>query len=590
MTAGPDDSDLLPLAASIADGATISWAEIEQRIADRDALDLLDEFRTLDRIARAHRDAASGDVANARPSLDTGTETEHPQSWGHFVGLEPIGGGTFGTVYRATDSKLRRDVALKLLRTPASSQPAASDHLLNEARVLARIRHPNVVSVHGADAVEGLVGIWMEFVAGHTLSDVLARQGPFSAREAAAIGVDVSRALAAVHQAGFVHGDVKARNVMREEGGRTVLMDFGAGRTVGRADEGHADRAAGTPVYLAPEVFGGARQSPSSDIYSLGVLLFHLVTGTYPTVGDTWEAVASAHREGRCQRLADLRPDLPDEFRRVVERALAPDPGSRFHTPGGFEVALSTFLGAPAQAPGRLPRLAAAGAGVMLLLGLSYWLSTQAPSSVSSEPASVAPPTTTTRVAPAEAYTIEAALLRLHEGGVTRLPAGAAVAPGDRLQLEMEASVGLHVYVVNEDDRGAVFLLYPLPGQVPANPIPGGRRVQIPGDRAGARLSWQVTTAGGREHFIIFASPQPLSSFEQLFASLPVPTMGTPVVGAPLPSRAVGQLRGIGGLVAAPAAPAREQRLSDEFTTPLAATRETVRGIWIRSITLANPG
>src|SRR5580692_4233475 len=140
----------------------------------------------------------------------------------------------------------------------------------------------------------------MELVKGRTLAELLRAQGPFSAREAALVGLDLCRALAAVHGAGLLHGDVKAHNVMREEGGRTVLMDFGTGRDIwpdhAPRHRGPADDFSGTPLYLAPEVFAGQARTKTTDIYSLGVLLYHLVTRSYPVEGRTREDVERAHR------------------------------------------------------------------------------------------------------------------------------------------------------------------------------------------------------------------------------------------------------------------------------------------------------
>src|SRR6185437_5147759 len=154
--------------------------------------------------------------------------------------------------------------------------------IAREGRLLARIRHPNVITVHGVEIHEGRVGLCMELVRGTTLEDVLRKRGSFSAREAALVGIDLCRALAAIHAAGLIHRDVKAQNVMREDGGRIVLMDLGTGR---EADD-HAGRAirelAGTPLYLAPEIFVGAAASALTDVYSLGVLLYRLVSGAFP--------------------------------------------------------------------------------------------------------------------------------------------------------------------------------------------------------------------------------------------------------------------------------------------------------------------
>src|SRR6185503_6963433 len=160
----------------------------------------------------------------------------------------------------------------------------------------------------------GRVGLWMELVRGTTLEDLLQRQGTFSGPEASFVGRDMCGAVAAVHRAGLLHGDIKAHNVMREEGGRNVLMDFGAGKDLDmdflHAYVGGADDFAGTPLYLAPEVFTGSRRTQATDIYSLGVLLFHLVTNRYPVEGDTRAAVEDAHRRARARSRS--APAVPD--------------------------------------------------------------------------------------------------------------------------------------------------------------------------------------------------------------------------------------------------------------------------------------
>ena len=132
--------------------------------------------------------------------------------------------------------------------------------MLREGSLLAKVRHRNVVVVHGVERSGDFVGLWMEFISGRTMEDELRARGPLSAEEATPIGVDLCQALAAVHGRGLVHRDVKAQNVMREEGGRTVLMDFGAGTELATGLRKPHDMA-GTPLYLAPELFDG----PASD-------------------------------------------------------------------------------------------------------------------------------------------------------------------------------------------------------------------------------------------------------------------------------------------------------------------------------------
>jgi len=267
--------------------------------------------------------------------------------WGDLELLERVGGGAFADVYRSRDAQLDRDVALKLLR-PLAPHDRLAERALSEGRMLARLRHPNVVTVYGADVRQDRVGLSMEFVRGSTLEELLRTRGPLSAAEAALVGKDLCRALAAVHGAGLVHRDVKANNVIREAGGRVVLMDFGLVHKRGEAGEWRG-RLAGTPLYLAPEIFRGEEASVASDIYSLGVLLFHLVSDDYPVRARSADEYLAAHDQGRRTRLQDARPDLPDAFVRVVERAMHPDPSHRYPSAGEMGAALSRALGMEAD-------------------------------------------------------------------------------------------------------------------------------------------------------------------------------------------------------------------------------------------------
>src|SRR6185436_16134000 len=216
-------------------------------------------------------------------------------------------------VFHAHDTWLDHPVALKLLKPEVAARDT-SQRILHEARRLARVRHPNVVTVHDADAHGGRLGFWMELVEGETLSALVSR-GRLSPGEAAQIGQELCLALAAVHHAGLVHRDVKAQNVMRtRDGGRILLMDFGAGEPRGATRGG----GQGTPLYVAPELFKGAPAAVSTDIYALGVLLYHLVTSQYPVTAASLAELIDAHAKGSRRRLHDVRPDLPDAFVTVV--------------------------------------------------------------------------------------------------------------------------------------------------------------------------------------------------------------------------------------------------------------------------------
>src|SRR3954454_1925053 len=260
-----DDERLLALADSVADGSSVDWASASSAHGGDDRA-LLEQLKLIEAVPRLHRDGVPSPQDDIAPSV-----LEPGARWAQLVVVERVSGGTFGDVYLARDTALDREVALKLLRRRAQAESLASQFLA-EGRLLARVAHPNVITVYGAESVNGRVGLWMEFIRGLTLEDVLRQHGAFSAREATFIGLDLCRALAAVHATGLVHRDVKAANVMREQGGRIVLMDFGAGGDLeNKRDD---EQMAGTPLYLAPEIFAGRPATVRSDLYSLGVLLY----------------------------------------------------------------------------------------------------------------------------------------------------------------------------------------------------------------------------------------------------------------------------------------------------------------------------
>lgn len=372
---------LVELATAISDGEPLDWDTIES--SARTDLDraLIRELRILSGLAAIHRQHS-----DELPSPGAAAETSDADAitqpapatlgtWGDLTLVARLGGGAFGEVYQAWDPKLAREVALKLLRKRQPSERSDVEALvINEGRLLARVRHPNVVTVFGADRFDGRVGLWMDYIKGRTLEQIVRQQGPFGADEAAVVGVDLCRALAAVHTAGLVHGDIKAQNVMREDGGRIVLMDFGAGRELAVRHIDAAGDGAGTPIYMAPELFRGAEVSVRSDIYSLGVMLDHLVTGTYPVAARTSAEVRAAHAKGERRLLRDARPDLPAAFIQAVEKASSPDPQERYASAGAMEAALAHGLDVPVAREERASKRLWLATAVVLAMFASVWV------------------------------------------------------------------------------------------------------------------------------------------------------------------------------------------------------------------------
>jgi len=553
------DDDLLRIAQHITDDHDVDWDDAESRRSSLGST--LDGLRILEQVARAHRDVRGADP------LEDVFEGDELFRWGPLRVVEQIGAGGFGEVYRAWDPRLERMVALKL-RKRTSAGPELPTSWLEEGRKLARVRHPHVVAVHGADVHDDRAGLWMDFLRGRTLEEQLREAGTLGAGEASAIGVDLCSALAAVHAAGLVHGDVKTPNVMREEGGRVVLMDFGSVHERGREEEGRPPSI--TPLATAPEVLAGGPLSVEADIYSVGALLYRLTTGRYPVEAPTLPELLRQHRERGTTPLRDLRPDLPADFVAVVERALSADPVARFGSVGELERVLSGQREAPAPAaapPRRTPWIWAVAAVLVVAIGIAVLR----PDGPSVDP--TAPPQLT------------ATLLRTGAADREPLADGASLAPGDRLTLEVRTPEPVHLYVLNEDDAGRVYVLFPLPGQALENPLAAGVPHRIPSAPDGRPLEWVVTSAGGRERFLTIASRDPLETLEVRLATLQTADRDRPTMASQLAMGEIRELlRGVGGLADAEAAPA-----SGEVLRSIAAGLGDRRDVWMRLQELRNP-
>ena len=578
MSANADDP-LILAATHICDGEPVDWRHIRESLTNPSQETIADELASLEQFARTY----AGELA---------------VSWGRFTLVDVIGGGQFGTVYRALDPTLQIHVALKIIR-PRAGGAFNYERALQEARSLAKISHQSVVRVFGAERIGNEVGISMELVEGKTLDAIVRERGPLGAREAAVIGLDLCRALATVHGAGLLHGDIKAHNVMRADGGRTVLMDFGAGRELNDVPATAGSDFAGTPIYLAPEVFAGANRTPASEIYSLGVLLYFLVAGSYPVDGETRTEMRRLHDQGTARRpLRDARPDLPDGFIRTVERALAEDPRQRFASVGALESALATTVTRKADRPWW--QLGAIAAAVVIVAGITAfaasqgWIfgGTRSRDTLATAAVAATPAADPVGAAAAE-YRIDAAFYRERERSAERLGPDSRVARGDNLFLNVQLSAPAYVYVVNEDEKGESYLLFPIPGQSVSNPLSAGVTHRLPGkDQKQQELAWQVSSPGGREHFLLVARRERSPEFEKIISTLPPPVLDRDPAPQRLSPDAVNTLRGVGGLAVSPVPPAGislQLHRQPEFATPFMPGEQTVRGPWIRHAVFDNP-
>lgn len=328
--------------------AELDWDDIGSQLSDHP--------RALARVRRVVERYAS---FNQRLGMAT-PEITH---WRHLTLEQSLGHGSFGQVYRAYDPHLRRYVALKLL--PAGDQ---TESWLTEARRLARVRHPNVIGIHGAELDGQVGGIWMDLVEGSSAEQLL-KSGALPGDAVHELALALADALAAVHDAQLVHGDVKASNVMIEPSGQVTLLDFGA------ALETAIDALplAASPLTAAPEVLNGQPAGPSSDMYSLGVLLVRLFSDRYPFSGNSLEQLR------QIQRGSPELTGVPAPYRGLIERLLNPIPE---HRPTARQVIQS--LAEITELPRRRRkkrRLATAFSGLMTLVvvtGGGWYLTSQA--------------------------------------------------------------------------------------------------------------------------------------------------------------------------------------------------------------------
>jgi serine/threonine-protein kinase len=271
-------------------------------------------------------DAPPGGGVSRRDAL-TGTLVR-----GRFRLEDKLGSGGMSTVYRAFDQTLERWVAIKMMHREFSNEPEQLERFRREARSAAGLSHPHVVTVIDAGEDDGHPYIVLEYVDGETLKERIRRQGPLPTGEAVAYAIEIGRALEVAHAARLVHRDIKPQNVLIDSHGRAKVTDFGIVRSLEQDGMTLAGRVLGTTDYVSPEQALGEPVSEQSDIYSLGVCLYEMLTGTAPFGGDTHVAVAMKHVRDPMPDVREVRPDISAALAAVVDRATAKDRRYRYST------------------------------------------------------------------------------------------------------------------------------------------------------------------------------------------------------------------------------------------------------------------
>ncbi len=248
---------------------------------------------------------------------------------GRYELEELVGSGGMSNVFRAHDRLLERTVALKILHEQYTRDEDYVERFRREARAVAQLTHPNIVTVIDRGEQDGRQFIVFEYVDGENLKELSAR-GPLDPREAIGLALQVAHALSFAHDRGLVHRDVKPQNVLLNEDGQAKVTDFGIARSLDVHGVTQTGTVLGTSDYIAPEQARGQKVDPKTDIYSLGVVLYELLTGEVPFSGDNFVAVAMRHVSEPPPSVLERRPDCPVRLDLAIRRAMAKDPADRF--------------------------------------------------------------------------------------------------------------------------------------------------------------------------------------------------------------------------------------------------------------------
>ena len=252
-----------------------------------------------------------------------------PTQIGKYKIVELVGEGAMGTVYRATDSVLGRTVAVKVMNASIARQQDHRQRFLREAQAAGSLQHPNVVTIYDLGELDGHLFIAMEFVHGTDLEKLITAVEPLKLQSKLDIIVDVLMGLSYAHKHGIVHRDIKPANIRVGEDGHAKIMDFGVAH-LASSDMTRTGLVVGTPSYMAPEQVMGGKAVPGTDLFAVGAVLYHLITGSKPFEGPTLQSLFYRIVTDMPKPLDEVRPGLPSSLNAIIQKAMAKDPAQRY--------------------------------------------------------------------------------------------------------------------------------------------------------------------------------------------------------------------------------------------------------------------
>lgn len=286
------------------------------------------------------------------------TSKEIPLLSDRYLLEERLGAGGMAVVYRARDTLLERMVAIKLLRQNFSRDPAFRERFRQEAKAAANLSHPNIVTVYDFGLDSERLYIVMEYVPGENLKAIIQRRGPLEVARAVSLMIKACAGVGYAHRAGLVHCDIKAHNILVSPDDRLKVTDFGIARALASIEpDEKTDYVWGSPQYFSPEQAAGQAPSPASDVYSLGVVMYEMLTGRLPFEDGDLTELSKMHREALPPAPSALNSAIPPVLEQIVLKVLSKEPSARYRTADQLGRVLITYSRAASQPVARSPVL-----------------------------------------------------------------------------------------------------------------------------------------------------------------------------------------------------------------------------------------